>query len=109
MWRFEVLPLDECEDPKFDMLKSGFSNEVFSAVAVNERVAELAGKLHRLFPKGESRIAVADAIHLATAIVTKCSTFYTFDKPLLNKNGKLADYDLEIKAPRCDQMPLFDQ
>ena len=54
-------------------------------VAVNLEIAKKAQEIRNRMPK---KLKTADAIHIATAIVSEAIVFHTFDKQLLNLNGK---------------------
>ena len=93
----------ECEIPEQaikqfeDFMKNGNLVEV---LAVDTRIAKRAQELrNRLNEKGRN-IETPDAIHIATAIVSKAKQLHTFDDKILRLNGKDEVEGLVITA--CD-------
>ena len=68
-----------------DFMKDRNLVEVF---AVDTRIAKRAQALrNRLNEKGK-KIETPDAIHIATAIISKAKQLHTFDEEILKLNGK---------------------
>lgn len=107
------LPAEVYNSLKFLLLK-----ENIVRVAADSRICQLAGQLrgsyNSQYNKQGITLGTPDAIHLATAIDAKCSTFYTFDGSdgSLQRNGELKliplsydfenKYQLKIMAPYSD-------
>ena len=47
----------------------------------------------------DNRIKPKDAVHVATALNTKCTVLETFDKGLLEESGKVGNPPLTIRKP----------
>lgn len=82
----------ECEMPEQaikrfeDFMKNRNLVEVF---AVDTRIAKRAQELrNRMLNEKEKKIGTPDAIHIATAIVSKAKQLHTFDEEILQLNGK---------------------
>ena len=83
------------------------SKEKVEIVAVDICVAEKAQVIRN---RSRKSISVPDAIHVATAIVSRAKVFHTFDKSLLSLNGKDVVEGLAITACEISGMSasLFD-
>ena len=75
------------------------NNRYIKIVPVDRKIAQNAAEIVR-----NHGLKPADAIHIATAIRTKCEVFYTYDgdgnsQGLLQKDGKIGVPALPIKRP----------
>ena len=70
---------------------------------VDIRVGELAGAIRYFYKQSDLQIKTPDAIHLATAILTKADELHTFDENLLRLNDNVAGHELRICKPRGKQ------
>jgi len=80
-------------------------------IALDLKVAKLAGEIRRYYRKVGRSIGVPDSIHLASAITMEVGEFHTFDKGLYPLNGKVMSDDavvhsLQICAPYQTQLAL---
>lgn len=92
-----------------DKIRDFFENDFIKFRNVDRRTAEEAAKLSRAHG-----IKPPDAIHVATAIMTKCETLHTYDDKLLVFDGKAGVPRLAIGNPIAvvtsgKQQSLFDQ
>ncbi len=83
------------------------NREKIEIVAVDIRVAEKAQAIRN---RSRKSISTPDAIHAATAIVSRAKVFHAFDKSLLSLNGKDVVEGLAITACEISGMSasLFD-
>ena len=81
-----------------EFMKNGNLVEVF---AVDIRIAEKAQTIrNRTRNEKKKMIKTPDAVHIATAIVSKAKQLHTFDDEILKLNGKSEVEELAITA--CD-------
>lgn len=69
-----------------DKIAAFFENDYILLANVDVRVGTLA---RQLMQRGLSGLKPADAIHLATASITECEFFHTFDAGLINLTEKV--------------------
>jgi len=89
---------------KFDLFMKNRKNK--GIIAVDIPIAKKAQEIRNRSPK---KISTPDAIHIATAIVSKANFLHTFDKDILSLNGTDVVERLSItecKAPGIN-LPLF--
>ena len=80
----------------FHLIRKGFENviddfllfidtfEKMKVIDVNMEIAVMAGRLrNKYYKKSECELSFLDCIHIATAILTKCSRIITGDKDFL--------------------------
>lgn len=91
-----------------DTLSDFFRNEYILIVPVDRAVGTLA---RQIMQAGPEALKAPDAIHLATAIRALASEFHTFDRQLLQLDGKLEREGggfLSICKPPAPPPNLFD-
>ena len=75
-------------------IRDFFENDYIVIRNVDRLIAEKAGDIVRTHP-----IKPPDAIHIATALSSKCECLHTYDKKLLHLDGKVGWPTLSIKLP----------
>jgi predicted nucleic acid-binding protein len=70
-------------------IQSLFIDSEILFVEVTSEIARLAGELRK-----EYKLKTPDAIHAATAIVTNCDAFCTFDKDLKGLNNRISLWEV---------------
>lgn len=100
-----------CKHPNSDMdddqLSDFFRNEYILLASVDRHVATYARSLMR---KKLSGLKPPDAIHLATAVVSRSLEFHTFDERLLKLDGRIEGLDgepLKVCKPHQPPRTLF--
>ena len=76
------------------------NREQVEVVAVDIRVAKKAQMIRNMSHKNGKKIRTPDAVHLATAVVSKAEFFHTFDELLLSLNGTQEAHGVAIT--RCE-------
>lgn len=72
-------------DDKIDVIKEEFSKLKIKFVDVNRRISELAALYRAKYKTIEDRwLSLADALILATAVVSEVQTLYTIDLDFIN-------------------------
>ena len=99
-----------------DMLDRILKRENVVPVAIDIRIAKLAGEIRNYHKQNGQRICTADALHVATAILQEADALHTFEKhdrdggrspALVSLSGNVAGkYDLKITAPMEKQAAL---
>ncbi len=82
----EVCKHEEVKAVDGDDLSDFFRNDYILVVATDRNVGTLARKLMQ---SGYAGLKPPDAVHLATAIVADVKELHTFDRKLLNLDGRL--------------------
>lgn len=103
----EVCKIDEVKAQGEDVLSDFFRNDYILVVNVDRYVGSLARKL---LQSGYPGLKPPDSIHLATALIADVTELHTYDKKLLNLNGKLqkpAGGVLKICKPPAPPANLF--
>jgi predicted nucleic acid-binding protein len=100
------------------MLDGLFKRSNVKSIPADIRVSQLAGQIRDYYQRqreidGKPGLCTPDAIHLATAIHAKASTFLTFDRDgtrecrgLLPLTMNVAGYKLRIEPPRAKQTEM---
>jgi predicted nucleic acid-binding protein len=87
-----------------ELVRKLFLSDWIAGISVTRYIAERAQDMvwdHGFHPK--------DAIHVATALTHKVSTFFTYDKGLITKSRALTDIGtIEFSEPYIKQETLFD-
>lgn len=102
LWRLEVNPYKHPE--VLSALEYEFDLGNFNSVAATDEVFSKVLEIRRTLDKKE--LSLADAIHVATAIVTGCPILYSLDNDMLTCANKVRG--LEIARPKLQEYPLFD-
>jgi predicted nucleic acid-binding protein len=90
------------QPPSMAEVERFFENSYFLFVQTDVWVARAARAL-----VWELGITANDALHISAAHRARCPVFYTYDKPLLELNGKVPELSiLEPRAIAQDQLPL---
>lgn len=107
LWRIEVNLLDKPREA-CGLLEEAFRQGFFIPVSVSDRIARLGGEIHRATASASNETNQIDALHVATALDNDCAILYTFDKRLLNLQGRLpGGATLRIRKPDLAQGSLF--
>jgi len=92
----------------YDILDQFFMKKCVRRAQVDIQIAKLASKIRDYYNANSDdeagRIKTPDAIHLATAIHYECAELHTFDDPILELNGDIAGFHLQICKPQADQL-----
>ena len=102
LWRLEVNPDKHPE--LLTALEYEFDFGYFSSVAATDEVFSKVLEIRRNL--GKKHLKLADAIHVATACVSRCPVLYSLDDGILNCAGKIKG--LIIAKPKLQDAPLFD-
>jgi len=70
---------------------------------VDIRVSQLASQIRDYYKQSHINLKTPDAIHLASALITKASAFHTFEDGLLRLTGNVAGHNLTISKPLAAQ------
>jgi len=76
------------------VIRNFFENDFIAIRNVDRLIAERAGDIVHQYG-----IKPPDAIHVATALSSRCSCLQTYDKPLLRFDGQIGWPPLSIKLP----------
>ena len=109
---FVIAEVNKFDDPTLsaaeqaERIKKFFENDYIEIRAMDRRTAELAADISRTHG-----IKPGDAVHVATAILSKCSCLQTYDgeqgesRKLLAFNGKVGSPPLAIEVPHVRSHP----
>lgn len=75
-------------------IRDFFENDYLAIRNVDRHIGEMAAEFVRLH-----NVKPPDAIHLATALNSKCACLHTYDKKLFRLDGKIGWPALSIKPP----------
>jgi predicted nucleic acid-binding protein len=93
----EVVKLKEYGDLTEDEhrdISAYFRHKFIKVIPVDRVIARAAAEIVR-----EHSLKPPDAIHIATANRCRCAVLYTYDGPMLEKNGQIGSPSLPIKRP----------
>jgi predicted nucleic acid-binding protein len=102
----EVVKLKALVSPDYDqkeiLIRDFFDNEYIFVRNVDPRVSGLARRIVR-----DHKIKPPDAVHVATALLTKVDVLHTYDGPLTNFTGRIRYPDitgvpLRIEEPKWE-------
>lgn len=94
------------DDTQEKMIAEFFENPFIRTVQVDRRVARISRDIIRVLPNTPGK----DAVHLASAVLTRCSELQTYDKKhLINKSMQYGAPPMPISRPRYPggQPPLL--
>jgi len=75
-------------------ISSYFRHKFIRIIPVDRLIARSAAEIVR-----EHNLKPPDAIHVATALRSRCAVLYTYDQLLLDKNGTIGNPGIPIKRP----------
>ena len=85
-----------------DLIEGMFEKPYIVLIDVDRRTAENARHLLWRF----ASLKPKDAIHVASALITKANALHTFDEGLLKLNGKIESLKISRPALRQAELPL---